>query len=127
MGGLYAAGRSIDSVVRFACHFHNKLKLYSGLLDPNLPPRTGLIKGRRFRNYLEQIFEAITFEELKIPFYVVAADLLTGEEVIFEEGPLADAVRSSTSVIGILSPHQFNGRYLVDGGAVNPLPAACGP
>jgi predicted acylesterase/phospholipase RssA/CRP-like cAMP-binding protein len=124
IGGLYAAGHAVENVVRFALHFHNKLKLRSGLLDLCLPPRTGLIRGRRFRNYLEQVFQGITFEELKIPFYVVAADLLTGEEVILEKGSLADAVRASTSIIGIVSPHQYNGRYLVDGGAVNPLPAS---
>jgi NTE family protein len=122
VGGLYAAGQSIDNIARFALHFQNKLKLRSGLLDLNLPPRSGLIGGRRFRSYLEQVFEGITFEELRIPFYVVAADVLTGEEVVFEKGSVADAVRASTSLIGLVSPHQFNGRYLVDGGAVNPLP-----
>lgn len=124
VGGLYAAGHSVDSIARFAVHFQNKLKFRSGLLDLNLPPRTGLIRGRRYRNYLEQIFEGITFEKLKIPFYVVAADLLTGEEVVFEKGSVADAVRASTSIIGIVSPHHFDDRYLVDGGAVNPLPAS---
>jgi NTE family protein len=124
VGGLYAAGHSIDDIVRFALNFQNKLRLRGGLLDLNLPPRTGLIKGRRLRNYLEQVFEGITFEELRIPFYIVAADLLTGEEVVFEKGSVADAVRGSTSIISLVSPHQFNGRYLVDGGAVNPLPAS---
>ncbi len=124
VGGLYAAGQSIDNIARFALHFQNKLKLRSGLLDLNLPPRTGLIGGRRFRNYLEQVFEGITFEELRIPFYVVAADVLTGEEVVFEKGSVADAVRASTSLIGLVSPHEFNGRHLVDGGAVNPLPVS---
>jgi predicted acylesterase/phospholipase RssA/CRP-like cAMP-binding protein len=124
VGGLYAAGHSIDSIARFALHFQNKLTLRSGLLDLNLPPRTGLIRGRHFRNYLEQIFEGITFEELGIPFYVVAADVLTGEEVVFENGSVADAVRASASIVGLISPHQVHNRYLVDGGAVNPLPVS---
>jgi NTE family protein len=124
VGGLYAAGHSIDNIARFAVQFQHKLKLHGGLLDLNLPPRTGLIKGRRFRNYLEQIFEGITFQELKIPCYIIAADVLSGEEVVFAEGSVADAVRASTSMIGILSPHEFNNRFLVDGGAVNPLPAS---
>jgi len=124
VGGLYAAGRSIDEIVDLVLDLQKKLNFWTGLLDINLPPRTGLIGGRRFGNYLEQIFEGITFEDLKIPFYVVAADLLTGEEVVFETGPVADAVRASTSIIGIISPHHYNGHYLVDGGAVNPLPAS---
>jgi NTE family protein len=124
VGGLYAAGRSIDSIAHFAIQFHKKLKLRGGLLDLNLPPRSGLIRGQRYRNYLEQVFEGVAFEELKIPFYVVAADVLTGEEVVFESGSVADAVRASTSIIGFVAPHEYAGRYLVDGGAVNPLPAS---
>ena len=124
VGGLYAAGRSVDDIASFALDLQNRLNFRSGLLDLNLPPRTGLIGGRRFRNYLEQVFQGITFEELIMPFYVVATDLLTGEEIVYETGSVADAVRGSTSIIGIVSPHQYNGRYLVDGGAVNPLPAS---
>jgi predicted acylesterase/phospholipase RssA/CRP-like cAMP-binding protein len=124
VGGLYAAGHPVDSITRFALHFQNKLTLRGGLLDLNLPPRTGLIKGGRLRNYLEQVFGGVCFEDLETPFYVVAADLLTGEEIVFDSGPVADAVRASTSIIGLVSPYQYNGRYLVDGGAVNPLPAS---
>jgi NTE family protein len=124
VGGLYAAGQSVDSIVGLVLQLQNKLRLRGGLLDLNLPPRTGLIRGRRFRNYLEQVFDGVSFEELEIPFYVVAADVLTGEEVIFESGSVTDAVRASTSIIGLVSPHQFDDRYLVDGGAVNPLPVS---
>jgi NTE family protein len=124
VGGLYAAGHSVEEIAHFALDFQNRLKIRSGLLDLNLPPRTGLIGGRRFRNYLDHIFKSVTFEQLKIPFYVVATDLLTGEEVVFEKGSVADAVRASTSIIGIVSPHQYDERFLVDGGAVNPLPAS---
>ena len=124
VGGLYAAGKSVDDITQFVIGLQDRLKLRDGLLDLNLPPRTGLIRGRRFHNYLEQVFEAATFEDLRIPFYVVAADVRTGEEVVIEEGSVADAVRASTSIIGIVSPHQVDDRYLVDGGAVNPLPAS---
>ncbi len=124
VGGLYAAGHSMDSVAHLVLDFQSKLNIRSGLLDLNLPPRTGLIKGRRYQNYLERVFAGIALEELKTPLYIVAADVLTGEEVVFENGPVADAVRASTSIIGLVSPHQIDDRYLVDGGAVNPLPAS---
>jgi NTE family protein len=124
VGGLYAMGRSIDEITRLMLDFQQKLRLRGGLLDLNLPPRTGLIRGQRFLSYLQQIFQGMTFEELEIPFYVVAADILTGEEVIFDKGPVADAVRASTSIVGLVSPHEINGRYLADGGAVNPLPGS---
>ena len=124
VGGLYAAGHSLDSIADFAVQFQRRLRLRTGLLDLNLPPRMGLIRGQRFRNYLEQLFEGVTFEQLSVPFYAIATDLLTGEEVVFEQGSVADAVRASTSVIGLVAPFQLSDRFLVDGGAVNPLPAS---
>ena len=54
---------------------------------------------------------------------IVAADILTGDEVIFDSGPLADAIRASLSVPVLADPWYYQGHYLVDGGIVNPLPA----
>jgi NTE family protein len=124
IGALYAAGHAIDDIARFTLNLDRKLGLRGGLFDLNFPPRGGLVRGERFRTYLEQMLQGITFEELKIPLYVVATDVVTGEEVVFDSGPVADAVRASTSIVGLVSPHQFNSRYLVDGGAVNPLPGS---
>jgi NTE family protein len=56
--------------------------------------------------------------------YVVAADILSGDEVIFDSGSVADAVRASMSVPVLVNPWYHQGRYLVDGGIVNPLPAS---
>ena len=113
----------MESIAEFAMSFHKELSVRA-LLDFDIPPRTGLVRGRRFRNFLDRLFEGITFEELKMPFYVVAADAVTGEEIVFDKGPLADAVRASTSIVGVLSPHEADGRQLIDGGAVNPLPVS---
>jgi len=63
-----------------------------------------------------------TFDELKIPLYIVATDLISGEEIIFDQGPVAEAVRASMSVIGVFEPAQVAGRFLIDGGSVNPVP-----
>jgi NTE family protein len=122
-GGLYAAGIPIDSIVELALGFHKELSVRA-LLDFNIPPRTGLLRGRRFLNFLDRLFGGIQFEDLEIPFFVVSADALTGEEIVFEKGPVADAVRASTSIVGIMSPHEYQGRQLIDGGAVNPLPVS---
>jgi NTE family protein len=54
----------------------------------------------------------------------VAADILTGEEVVFDSGPLADAIRASLSVPVLADTWHYQGRYFVDGGIVNPLPAS---
>lgn len=63
------------------------------------------------------------FSDLKYPFYVVATDLLRGEEVVFKEGSLYDAVRASISIPGILPPVKLNDIVLVDGAVVDKVPA----
>jgi NTE family protein len=122
-GGLFAAGRSIEMIEDFALNFHKQLSVWN-LLDLAVPPRTGLIRGQRLLKYLRELYQDAVFEQLEIPFYAVAADVLTGEEIVLDKGSVADAVRASTSIVGILMPHHLNNRYLVDGEAVNPLPAS---
>lgn len=61
-----------------------------------------------------------TFDELHIPLYIVAADLLSGEEIVFDHGPVVETKRASMSVIGVIEPAQTDGRFLIDGGTVNP-------
>ncbi len=93
--------------------------------DFNIPPRTGIAKGRKARDrVIARSVEGRTFEQLKIPLYIVAADILTGDEVVFDAGPLADAIRASLSVPILADPWYYQGRYFVDGGIVNPLPAS---
>ena len=86
-------------------------------------PWDGLIKGNATLKYLSKQFDYTTFANTKTPFYVVATDVLAGEEVVFESGQVAEAVRASIGMIGIFAPYQLNGHYLIDGGAVNPVPA----
>jgi len=64
-----------------------------------------------------------TFEELPLRFAAVACDILTGERVVLNSGPLAPAVRASAAYPGLLSPVEMNGKLLVDGGAVDNLPS----
>lgn len=124
-GGLYACGKTVDQVAHFAKNLIKLIDLKSGLWDPRLNlPWNGLIKGNATLKYLDKQFNHATFADTKIPFYVVAADVMSGEEVVFETGLLAEAVRASIGMIGIFSPYQLNGHYLIDGGAVNPVPAS---
>lgn len=93
--------------------------------DFNIPPRTGMLKGRKARDkIIYRWTDGKSFEDLKIPHYMVAADILTGEEIIFDSGSLADAIRASLSIPVLVDPWHFQGRYFVDGGIVNPLPAS---
>ncbi len=62
------------------------------------------------------------FDRLPIPFRAVAADIVTGEEVILDSGNLARAMQASMSIPGIFAPVADGDRLLVDGGIVNNLP-----
>ena len=62
------------------------------------------------------------FEGLAIPFQVVAGDFHNRAEAVFSSGPLAPAVAGSMAMPGLIKPVQLDGRLLVDGGSVNPLP-----
>ncbi len=124
-GGLYAAGKSVPEIADFARNIVKLKSLKSGLWDPRLKlPWDGAIKGNATTKYLAKQFNNTTFADTRIPFYVVAADVLSGEEIVFDKGPLAEAVRASVGMIGIFSPYRLKGHYLIDGGAVNPVPAS---
>src|SRR6185436_12397566 len=117
--------KSPNEIIHFAKNLIKLIDFKSGLWDPRINlPWNGLIKGNATLKYLDRQFNHATFADTKIPFYVVAADVMSGEEVVFDEGPLAEAVRASVGIIGIFSPYQLNGHYLIDGGAVNPVPAS---
>lgn len=86
----------------------------------------GLTSGQKISNLMAfltlRASEAENFDELPIPYRAVAADIVTGEEVVLDHGSLADAMRASMSVPGVFTPITIDGHLLVDGGIVNNLP-----
>ncbi len=77
----------------------------------------------------ERIFELVlppglpkTFEELNIPFVSVATDFFTQSQHVSTAGALLPAVAASSALPALLTPVQLDGRILIDGGYVNPLP-----
>jgi predicted acylesterase/phospholipase RssA/CRP-like cAMP-binding protein len=92
--------------------------------DFNVPPRTGVMRGQRLRDALDRMLEGRTFADLHLPLSVVATDLGTGQEAVLDSGPLADAVRASIGIPGAFDPWRVDGRLLVDGAVVNPMPAS---
>ncbi len=83
----------------------------------------GLIRGQRVEALLHSMIGDAEFKDLKIPFAAVATDVNTGEEVVIKKGSVIQAVRASISIPGIFVPVPFEGKCLVDGGLVNPVPA----
>ena len=90
------------------------------LFDPTWK-RGGLMDGRRGMDLVTPYFGE-QVEDLPRRFAAVATDLDTGEEVILDRGSTADAVRASIAIPGVFCPHLADGRVLVDGGLVNPIP-----
>ncbi|MAR92079.1 MAG: patatin-like phospholipase family protein [Pseudomonadota bacterium] len=85
----------------------------------------GLIEGRKVFQFFREHLPDYSFKDLDKKFAAVATDLESGREVWLQHGHLAEAVRSSISLPGLFTPYRTqNGRYLVDGGLVNPVPVS---
>jgi len=80
--------------------------------------------GAAFSDLLRETIGEVSIEELELPFAAVCCDLDDGEEVVLGTGDLADAVRASSAIPGILPPLVVDGRTLVDGALVTPVPVA---
>jgi len=80
----------------------------------------------KLRDPLESLFAVETFAELEIPLATVALDLVSGESVVFTDGPLVDAVYASSAIPAIFPPLEFNGKIVCDGGGPYRVPVeAC--
>src|ERR1700719_759112 len=75
----------------------------------------GLASNQRLEFYPKRHLNINTFEELRIPFTIAATDLITGEPVYFDHGPLGPPLRASCAYPGLFQPVQYQGRTLVDG------------
>lgn len=86
--------------------------------------RGGLVEGAAVTRVLGEIGLPDRIEDLDKPFLVVATDMSTGREVWLREGPLIPAVRASIAIPGVFSPQRLDGRWLLDGGLINPVPTS---
>jgi NTE family protein len=89
-----------------------------------------LITNRGLEEVIASSKPAATFADLKVPLRVVTTDLITGDEIVIVNGPIAPALLASAALPGILPPVQLNGHTLIDGAVVNLVPishALAGP
>jgi NTE family protein len=118
VGALYADFPQADRVRRLLF----PLKVWD-ILDINLwYARYGLVQGHSLRKFLHNNLRSRKFQELQIPFYAVATDLMESGLVTFHRGSLIPAVHASASVPFVFAPVLFQGRVLVDGGVADPIP-----
>jgi NTE family protein len=117
IGGIYAAGR-----LEAYRDWVRPLQRMDVLRLLDLSFRGGLIKGDRIIDKLRELIGEVNIEELPISYTAVAVDLFAQREVWFSRGPLFDAIRASIAIPTVFRPHHYQGRVLVDGGLLNPVP-----
>ena len=122
IGALYAQGKDASLIKSLALDL--SWKRLASLADLALP-KTGFIKGRKIRDLLALFLGGdIKFSDLKIPLACVATDIITGEEVVISHGSVLEGIRASISIPALFTLVKWKGRYLVDGGLVNPVPVS---
>jgi predicted acylesterase/phospholipase RssA len=80
------------------------------------------IKARRIRQVVHNIFGDVLIEDLPIPFFCVAGDLVSGQEVVMGQGKLYEAILASGALPVFFAPVDMHDMQLVDGGVVNNVP-----
>ncbi|MBU4069331.1 MAG: patatin-like phospholipase family protein, partial [Proteobacteria bacterium] len=122
VGSIYARTASADLTKELTIdQFPTKLVAQRKLFDYTIPLQ-GIIRGQKVLRMVRSALKNADFLDLMIPAYVVAVDINSGEEILLEKGNVSEAVRASISIPGIFNPVYLNGRWLVDGGLLNPVP-----
>ncbi len=118
IGGLLAAGR-LDAYTDWVTGLSQRDVLR--LLDPALSG-PGAIRLERVLARMSEILGGALIEDLPIPYTAVATDLAARREIWFQRGPMEVAIRASVAIPGVITPIMVNGRLLVDGAVLNPVP-----
>ncbi|PID57758.1 esterase [candidate division KSB3 bacterium] len=120
IGAIYASGVSVENTCEIALSTRWKDVASLSLKHPF----RGCLSNFRIERFLERHCRSKYFEDLCIPFGIVAADLISGEERLFQAGEIAPAVRASCSIPGIFPPIRIGKRLYIDGCYVNQIPSA---
>ncbi|MFO8142906.1 MAG: patatin-like phospholipase family protein [Marinobacter sp.] len=116
VASYHAFGRPAESILSI-CSTLNLSKIINFTLK-----RGGLFSTDSIREMIHRDLGDCRIEDADIPLAICATDIETGEQLIFREGSLADAVCASMAVPGLFVPVEINGRILVDGGLVENVP-----
>lgn len=122
VGACYAKGMKPKEMMEVV----KSLKM-SDIADASIFPfnKQSLLRSVKLRKKLEEVIGKTKFEELKIPFECIGADIISGEVVTFNSGDVIEAVHASSAIPGVFKPVEKDGMVLVDGGAFMPLPLNC--
>ena len=115
VGSFYAYGFNAFQLQTLA------LSVERGDIIDLVIPENGFIQGIKLAEYVNKTLKNTPLERLNIPFYAVATDIQSGQEVVFGKGNTGAAVRASCSVPGVFRPVRIGDRFYVDGGVVSPI------
>ena len=118
VGGLYAAGKLADYTAWVTPLTQRDV---FRLLDVSIGG-PGVFRLERVLARVTEFLNGVQIEDLPIPYTAVASDLGSRREVWFTRGPLEAAIRASIAIPAMIPPIMVNGRLLVDGGVLNPVP-----
>ncbi|WP_313892441.1 patatin-like phospholipase family protein [Psychrobacillus sp.] len=118
VGGAYAAGMPIDECEKVLSTIR-----WGRLVRPTFPIRS-FVHNSPMIGFIEQYLGKRNIEDLSIPFAAVASDTSTGDAHIMKSGSLAHAISASTAIPAIMRPVSYEGKNLIDGAVVHPVPAA---
>mgnify|MGYP001612828185 FL=1 len=121
IGGLTALGMEPEEIEDLVTHV-DKAWVYENLFWDLTVPRSGVFAGTTLYRFIRSYFGTKEFHDLELPYACVATDIETGEEVVFKDGRVAEAIRASCGIPLIFAPFHYQGRFLVDGGLVDPVP-----
>lgn len=115
VGSLYAHGFNAFQLQKMS------LSIRKDDIVDLVVPNNGFVQGERLEGYVNNLLGNTTIEKLRLPFFAVATDILTGEEMVFGRGNTGMAVRASCAIPGIFRPVRIGDRMYVDGGVVSPV------
>jgi NTE family protein len=123
MGAVVAAGLARGWDDAELQHRVRKAFVSTSPLDDIAFPMLALTHGHKVRDRLAEHFGDVEIADLELPFFCVSADLTAGAPYLHASGALADALRASVALPGLLPPVTMDGRVLVDGAVARNYPA----
>jgi NTE family protein len=121
VGGYYCAGK-LDKFEAWVCSLSEWDVVR--FMDFSLFSKNGIMKGDFLTETMRELVGDQRIEDLPISFAAVATNLNDHKEVWLTRGDLFDAIRASMAIPGLMTPKKIEGKTLVDGGLLNPLPGA---
>jgi NTE family protein len=118
VAAIYASGKTGSQLQRIAENMEE-----ATIADWTLPLFSrGVLRGDALARYVNTQVGSRLIEDMRLPLGIVATDLNSGRDMLFQRGDTGTAVRASSSVPGVFQPVRISGRDYVDGGLVSPVP-----